>query len=77
MSIRRRGLKTIGKTVTTFLDTSFLIKLYIPEIHSDKAVAIASQLSGSVAVSALTDVEMASALFRRLPGAGNLRQVSP
>jgi predicted nucleic acid-binding protein len=55
--------------VTTFLDTSFLIKLYIPEIHSDKAVAIASQLSGSVAVSALTDVEMASALFRRLPGA--------
>jgi len=53
--------------VLSYLDTSFLIKLYVPEPGTAEAIATSSRLTGRVAISKLTDVEMASALHRRLP----------
>ena len=50
----------------TYLDTSFLIKAYVPEAESAQVASIIAGLQGDGAISRLTDVEMASALHRRL-----------
>ena len=52
--------------MSTYLDTSFLLKLYVWEQDSASALDAFPHFSESF-VSTLTDVEIASALFRKLP----------
>jgi len=49
----------------SYLDTSFLWKLYVVEERSNEAVAWFNVYSGDVFVSELSDVEMATSLHRR------------
>jgi len=50
--------------VDSYLDTSFLRKLYVKEKDSDIAIAWVRGNRGAIAVSSLSDVEMASSLHR-------------
>lgn len=50
----------------TYIDTSFLIKAYVPEKESPEVAGIVAGLRGDGAISRLIDVEMASALHRKL-----------
>ncbi len=52
--------------MSTYLDTSFLLKMYVYEAESQVAQATFSTLADPM-INSLTDVEVASALFRRLP----------
>jgi predicted nucleic acid-binding protein len=61
------GSEKTATAVTSFLDTSFVLSLYVSEVHSVAADAWFRQYRGIVAVSELTDVEVASALYRRFP----------
>jgi predicted nucleic acid-binding protein len=58
----------------SYLDTSFLIKLYVTEPGSAEAVSWFRQYGGEVVTSSLTDVEVAAALYQKLP-AGEALQV--
>ena len=51
---------------TTYLDTSFFIKLYVFEPESPLAVSQMQDISAPL-VNDLTDVEVASSLYRKLP----------
>jgi len=51
----------------THLDTSFLFKLYVVELDSATAIAKFGLLSGPAAISNLSDVEMATSFYRKLP----------
>ena len=55
--------------MSTYLDSSFLVKLYIPEQDSPAALALAGRIIGTPSISTLTDVEVASAILRRSPEA--------
>ncbi len=52
-----------------FFDTSFVTKLYTSERGSAEALDLAERIASDAAVSTLTDVEMASSLFRQRPAA--------
>ncbi len=52
--------------MTAYVDTSFLLKLYVFEAESAAALDRFSRISDPV-INTLTDVEVASALFRKLP----------
>ncbi len=52
-----------------FFDTSFVMKLYTFERGSAEALELAGRIANDAAVSTLTDVEMASSLFRQRPPA--------
>jgi predicted nucleic acid-binding protein len=51
----------------SYLDTSFLIKLYVAEPGSIDAVSWFRQYREEVLISSLTDVEVAAALYQKLP----------
>jgi len=51
----------------SYLDTSFLIKLYVAEPGSTDAVSWFRQYRDEVLISSLTDVEVAAALYQKLP----------
>ena len=51
---------------TTYLDTSFFIKLYVFEPESPLAVSQMQDISAPL-VNDLTDVDVASTLYRKLP----------
>jgi predicted nucleic acid-binding protein len=53
--------------VSTYLDSNFVVKLYVPEHDSPAAVALASRIRGTPRISTLTEVEVASAILRRSP----------
>lgn len=53
---------------TTYLDTSFFIKLHVFEPESPLAVSQMQDISAPL-VNDLTDVEVASTLYRKLPQA--------
>jgi predicted nucleic acid-binding protein len=53
----------------SYLDTSFLIKLYVTEPDSGDAVSWFRRNVGEVFISSLTDLEVAAALYRKLPAA--------
>ena len=55
--------------MSTYLDSSFLVKLYVPEQDSAAAVTLASRILGTPRISTLTEVEVASAILRRSPKA--------
>jgi predicted nucleic acid-binding protein len=55
--------------VSTYLDSNFVVKLYVPEHDSPAAVALASRIIGTPRISTLTEVEVASAILRRSPKA--------
>lgn len=52
--------------VTTYLDSSFLIPLLIPEAFSDRADAFVEPETGPFGISDLTGMEFASAMARRI-----------
>ena len=47
-----------------YLDSSFVVKLYVSEAESGEAARIMTSLRGRAAISRLTDVEVAAALYR-------------
>ncbi len=51
---------------TSYLDTSFLVKSYVIEVHSIDVTRILESLPAKPIISALTDVEVASAVRRKL-----------
>lgn len=53
--------------MSAYLDSSFLAKLYLPERDTPAALALAKTLRGTPMISLLSDVEVASAILRRLP----------
>jgi predicted nucleic acid-binding protein len=53
--------------VGSYLDTSFLFKLYVSESDSPVAIHWFRSFRGPVAISELSDVEMVSALHRKMP----------
>jgi predicted nucleic acid-binding protein len=53
--------------VVSYLDTSFLYKLYVNENASAEAVAWFRGYKGDIAISDLSDIEIASSLFRNFP----------
>ncbi len=50
----------------TYVDSSFLLKLYLSEAESPVVDATLRNVQGSVLISKLTDIEVTSALQRRL-----------
>jgi len=50
----------------SYVDTSFVMKLYVPEKESDEAIELARTLVGEAVINSLTDVEVAAALHVRL-----------
>lgn len=57
----------------SYLDSSFLLKLYMVEPDSATAVDWLARNRGNVFVSSLSDVEVATVLYRVLPGADAAR----
>jgi predicted nucleic acid-binding protein len=57
----------IATIANPFLDSSFLVKLYLPEADSRAAMRLFVRLQGLPMISSLTDVEVASAILRRVP----------
>ena len=53
--------------MASYLDTSFMYKLYVNEDQSDRAVNWFRTYPDDVVISDLSDVEMTSSLYRRLP----------
>ena len=53
--------------MSAYLDSSFLAKLYLPERDTPAALALAKTLRGTPTITLLSDVEVASAILRRLP----------
>ena len=53
--------------MSVYLDTSFLTKAYLFETESNEVARIITGLRGTGCISTLTDVEIASALHRKLP----------
>ena len=51
--------------MSTYFDTSFLLKLYVYEAESAIALGVFST-QADLFINSLTDVEVASSLFRRL-----------
>ena len=51
----------------SYLDTSFLVKTYIAERESEDVTEFINQQVGELLVSSLSDVEIVSTLYRRLP----------
>ena len=60
----------------SYLDTSFLLKAYKQEPGSIQVLSFLKQNALTACVSVLTDVEMASALFRQLSSAEAQRSYS-
>lgn len=51
--------------MTSYADTSFLVSLYVPEVHSNTAIAAMKQPEGPVLVTALGEVELCHAIELR------------
>jgi predicted nucleic acid-binding protein len=64
--------------LTVYADTSFLVSLYSPDIHSASAAAAAARLGSSIFLTPLGELELLNALelrvFRKEATASEIRQ---
>jgi predicted nucleic acid-binding protein len=51
--------------LTSYADTSFAVSLYVPDIHSSRAIAAMAKMKGAVLITALVEVELCNSIELR------------